>query len=577
MNSSKAIELKPLRLWPGITAAALLLFFRYIFPIIFIDPTAVMISVFGGLLFGLAIIIWWAFFSRAPVFERWFAIAFMVLAMIITAQFLHVSIKTAMMGNMFMMFSIPVLTIAFVAWAVLSRNLAVRRCRLITMTATIILASGFWVLLRTEGMTGDARHDLVWRWSQTYEEEFLDKIKDQNNTLASISDTISDEAAWPGFRGLNRDAVVYGIAIKTNWNESPPDELWRKPVGPGCSSFAVQGDYFFTQEQHDESEVVSCYKLLSGDPVWIYKYEARFWDSHVGAGPRSTPTLHKGKVYTMGATGILNAINANDGSLIWTRNTIQDADVKHSGWGYSSSPLVVDNIVLVALVGTIAAYDINTGDPIWLGKDTADSYSSPHLAWIDEVKQVILLNGGGAKSYDPSNGRLFWEYKNPGGSRVVQPTMIKEGEFLIGEADITGICRIKVSHEPDGWKVTELWKSPRLRPNHNDLVVHKNHAYGFDGASVACIDLESGKRRWKYGRYDGQMLLLADQDLLLVTSVDGEISLIKATPEHFNEIAKIQAIEGKTWNHPVIVGDILLHRNTREMVAYKLDLLSKTS
>src|SRR5262249_6445628 len=155
---------------------------------------------------------------------------------------------------------------------------------------------------------------------------------------------------------------------------------------------------------------------------------------------------------------------------------------------------------------------------------------------------------------------------------IVQPALTAEGDVLLPSQE-SGTRRISITHGSGGWTVAERWTSNGLKPYFNDFVVHKGHAYGFDGRILSCIDLKDGKRDWKGGRYgNGQLVLLRDQDLLLVLSEEGELALVQATPDQFTELARFPAIEGKTWNHPVVVRDTVLVRNGQEMAAFRLPL-----
>ena len=385
-------------------------------------------------------------------------------------------------------------------------------------------------------------------------------------------------AEWPGFRGPDRNGVVRSVSINTDWSATPPVELWRRPIGPGWSSFSVSGDLLYTQEQRGEEEIVACYRLSTGEPVWRHRDAVRFWESEGGAGPRGTPTVHDGRVYAMGATGILNALDAATGARLWSRNAAEDTSVPVPDWGVASSPLVVDDVVIIAISGRLAGYDVATGNPKWLGPTGGAGYSSPHLATIDGVPQVVLLRGSRTISVAPADGTLLWEHTWIPGVSIVQPAMV-EGDLLITTGDAmggVGLRRLAVSKGSSGWTVQERWTSRGLKPYFNDFVVHEGHAYGFDGNILSSISLDDGTRKWKGGRYgNGQMILLAEQDLLLVLSEEGELALVSATPDKFTEVARFAVFEAKTWNHPVLVGDVLLVRNGEEMAAFRMPVAGR--
>ena len=587
---------QPLRLWPGVAAAVLLCVFKLVVPIV--APGSAAIAVLGGAVCGLIIVLWWMFFSRAPWSERLGVLALIVVALLVTSRLVHVSIQNGMMGLMFPFYAIPVVSVALVAGAVAGRGHSVGKRRA-ALALAILLGCGAFTLLRTGGITGDADSDFAWRWTKSPEERLLDQAGEALTAIppppappASAAATAMAEpgaepaaspavevaaaraeeetgVVWPGFRGPERDGIVRGVRIATDWSSSPPVELWRRPIGPGWSSFAVRGNLLYTQEQRGDDEVVSCYDLTTGEPVWSHRDRARFWESNGGAGPRGTPTLADGRVYALGATGILNALDAASGAVVWSRNPASDTGTEIPGWGISSSPLVVDGLVLIAAEGKLAAYDAGTGEPRWYGPAGGGGYSSPHLLTIEGAAQVLLLSGEGAIGVAANDGKVLWRHPGSGGAPIVQPAATAEGDLLLGAGE--GIDRVAVTHGSGGWTAAKRWTSNGLKPYFNDFVIHEGHAYGFDGNMLACIELENGKRKWKGGRYGGgQLVLLAEQGALLVVSEKGELALVAAKPDQFAELARFPAIQGKTWNHPVLAGDVLLVRNAEEMAAFRL-------
>jgi outer membrane protein assembly factor BamB len=527
------------------------------------------ISAIGGFLCSVLIIVWWAFFSRAPHFDRWGAILLIIAAIFITPYFLHESISTGNMGLMFLLFALPVISLVFVAWAVFTRWLSKWTRRAILVAAVFVICAA-WTLLRSTGIDGNGVPTFVWRWTPTPEELLLNKMIVEDTKFRSDSLDVKADADWTGFRGQNRDGIIHGVTIKTDWKAFPPKELWRRAIGPGCSSFAITGEMLYTQEQRGEEELVICYNLLTGKPIWKHSDKARFWDSHAGAGPRATPSLYNGRLYTLGATGILNVLDAQTGKVVWSRNVATETNTKTPIWAFSGSPLLMNDMVIVPIAGSLIACDTTTGKQRWFVSAGGDCYSSPQLLTISGIQQILFLNESGLISIDPNSGKILWKYANKG-NPILQPTLTPNGDILISTNPFKGLLCITAFKENAGWKIKERWTSV-FKPNHNDLVVHKGYVYGLDGSGIQCVDVNTGERKWKGTRYGGQIILLADEDVLLVLSEKGEVALVSATPEQFKELARIPAIKGKTWNHPVLTGDVLVVRNSEEMVAFKLPL-----
>jgi len=585
-------------LWPGLVAVVVLFALRFGLKAVMPGFSAFSLGMKWALGSALAVFLWWLFFSRAPWSERLGAVALIIVALAGAWQLRHES-----MGPIWIVgYALPGVCLALVAGAAAGRRLPAGPRRS-TMAAAILLACGVWIFVRTEGITGDHVSQFRWRWTMSPEERLLARAGGQPANLPSaapaprtpkepvVAQTRDRKAAlpasaeaktvpeWPGFRGPTRDGIVRGVRINTDWSASPPVELWRRPIGPGWSSFAIRGDFLYTQEQRGDDEIASCYNATTGEPVWIHRDAARFFESNAGAGPRATPTLSNGRLYTFGATGILNALDADNGTVVWSRMAASDSEgtpsmaggtTKVPDWGFASSPLVVDEVVIVAVAGQLVAYELATGKPRWFGPAGGVSYSSPHPVTIGGVPQVLLISAAGATSVAPADGKRLWEHPWSG-FPVVQPALTTDGVVLVAASGESGIRSIRVAHGSGGWTAERRWGSPGLKPYFNDFVVHEGHAFGFDGRILACIDLKDGTRKWKGGRYgNGQLILLSEQDVLVVLSEEGELALVKATPDQFTELARFKAIEGKTWNHPALAGDILLVRNGEEMAAFRL-------
>lgn len=565
-----------IRLWPGLALVVVAIAAFVVFPLI--DPRS-MLHFFGGIggpvLCSLGVLGWWLFASRVKGTFRWLPVLlFLAPAVANMALFYRDAPLTVLL------FGFPLAALLWVLWLAASRPTN----RIVQLSGLLGVIVGAWTLftmVRIGETDADIRPELSWRWEPTK----LDTFKDERAKLAvAVSDGAAVTVApgdWAEFRGPKRDSILRGVSIETEWTKSPPKLLWKHRVGPGWGTFSVVGDKIFTQEQVDENqEAVVCYLAKTGDRIWEHKYDARFYEQIAGIGPRGTPTVVNGRVYTFGGSGILLCLDAAKGTPIWRRDVPTDNGTKPQQWGYSSSPLVHRGVVVVFANGPsgkgTAAYRADTGEPAWSAGRGTFGYVSGHVASFGGVDQILMISDVGIESYKPDDGTIFWTYDwaTRGVNRVSQPAILSETDLLIGTGvgGDQGLRRVRISKTGETWSTETVWKTRNLKPYFNDGVVHDGHFYGFDDKSFACIDLKDGSQKWKTGQQygHGQVLLLADQGLLVVQAVDGKVVLVRATPEEHDEIAKFPALAGKTWNHPVIAHGKLFVRNGIEAAAYEL-------
>ncbi|MSR58408.1 MAG: hypothetical protein EXS05_12140 [Planctomycetaceae bacterium] len=563
-----------IRVWPGVVIALAQWVLTYIPGWIFPGTMVHIFSMMLGPIVGvLAIVLWWLFGSRAPVKDRRLVLAIAVATGIATAILCDRSVPLLLF-----LLGLPAVTTLWVVWLAATRRLAWRPRRL-GLIVVIIMGFAYFALIRVDGTDGSIQAKTSWRWALTAEQKFLaeranaQSAGEQANELDEAVLTV-EPGDWPEFRGPNRDDRLEGVTITDDWNRSPPKRLWKHPLGPGWGSFTVVGQRLFTQEQRGDDEAVVCYRATDGMELWVHRDTTRFSEVIGGAGPRATPTFHAGRLYTVGANGRINCLDAATGSSIWSADMITSPEVSVPVWGYSSSPLVVGDVVLV-LPGrpngaAIKAYDRATGKALWSAGEGTHSYSSPQLAEFDGVPQVLAVTDVALTSIAVESGDVLWDYSwgTAGMQRVLQPYVDGDGVLICTYFGI-GTRRVRVGHTAGKWSVTMDWESKDFKPYFNDLVVLDGYAYGFDSNIFCCLDLKTGKRAWKGGRYGyGQVLLVADQKLLLVLSETGEAVLLKADPTRHTEVCRFQALEGKTWNHPVIVRGKLYVRNAGEMACY---------
>ncbi len=567
---------RALRIWPAIILVASV-FVVKLFPGLTDEASMpVMMLLFMGpaMLAPALICLWWMFFSRALWKEKIVGAAAMVVIGVAT----YFLVDKSLHGFPFLIAVFPIGISAFAAALVLTH-----RMRPVLRTGIGVLALlvgfGYWTLVRQDGIWGDFHSSRSWRWQPTAEEVFLaSKVDSLAEPTGEMADFPMATPEWPGFRGPNRDATVPGIKLLTDWQQHPPKQLWQTKVGPGWSSFAVAGRRLFTMEQRGEDEAVVCLDGDTGRQLWVYQYPSRFWEAMGGVGPRATPTLANGQLFSLGADGILLCLNPVTGQLIWRRDLKTDANREPPTWGFSSSPLVVDDKVIVYAGGEgdkgLLAYDFQSGEPAWSAAAGQHSYGSPQLLIVGDQTYIGMVTNQGLSLLDSTDGRVVLDYECPSMEyRTLQPLVVQSTSVLIGTGMGEGTRRIDLSGADDELTGKEAWTSIDMESDFNDFVAHDGQLYGFDRSIFASIDLGTGQRNWKAGRFgNGQVLLLPDAKQLLVTTETGEVVLLNATAEKLDELARIKVLDGKTWNHAAIVGNRLYLRNAEQAACLELPL-----
>ncbi|MEO1529700.1 MAG: PQQ-binding-like beta-propeller repeat protein [Planctomycetota bacterium] len=538
------------------------------------NPQTVLNSKLLGPLVGTSLLLlWWLAFSKAPWQSR--------LSLPIVSAGLAWPAWKLMDDTMvfaFFMFTIPTGTTGGIITLALFRKVRFLN-RSIVAIATFSVTLLFWSQLRMQGVDGDLNSEFVWRWGSTDEEIFLSGLSRSYDVSELALEIRTSPQDCPEFRGRSRDGSLRGVSIRSDWPQAGLPEVWRRRIGPGWSSFIVIGDWLFTQEQRADQEMVSAYDARTGEERWCFGDANRFKESISGVGPRATPTFSEGRLFTTGPSGTVQCLESTTGTQIWRRSLVDDTGADVPMWGFSSSPLVYgDNVVVFSGAGpgkSLVSYDRETGEMRWSAGRGYLSYSSPHLVVLHDVPQILMMTEQGIASYVPETGEMLWEHGwelGGGAARIVQPATVGN-DILIGTGYGLGTTRVSVLFEGDQWNTEERWKSRALKPYFNDFVVANNYLYGFDKNIFTCVDLDTGNRMWKRGRFGhGQVVLIEDDNLLLILSESGELVLLKVNSEELDLLHRFPALNGKTWSHPVIANGRLYVRNSVEAACFDISV-----
>lgn len=516
-------------------------------------------------------LVWLLDFSRLPWRER--------LGSVAVAALLATTVALAMdksMGVSLWIYGVPLSLCAITAGnRALREGRPKKRFALVCLLLAIALSP--FTLIRLDGFQGNYLPELAWRWSPTAEDglqaDAPSATVPPNPAYAAWTPSTVE---WPGFRGPTADSRVADSGLDGAWSTAPT-VLWRVPIGPAWSSFALVSGRLFTQEQRGEEEAVTCLDAATGTLIWRTAYPCRFSDVVSGAGPRATPTYVDGRLYTYGGRATLSCLDAATGATLWQHDLMAEVNAQLPVWGFSSSPLVLGSLVIVYAGGDgdngLMAFDRDSGTPVWRFASHGMNFSSAQRVTFAGQDLVLFGDDAGLAALEPASGALVWRHKPNGwrGPALCQPQQIAPESILAPLGDGTGIVRLDVTRNGAAWNIAERWSSKQLKPSFNDFVYWDGFCYGFDNNAFACLNTETGALQWKHRGYGfGQVVLLADAEKLILTTEKGEVVLLAADPAQHRELARFPVLEGKTWNHPIAAAGRLFVRNGSESAAVAL-------
>ncbi|MCX7425146.1 MAG: PQQ-like beta-propeller repeat protein [Planctomycetia bacterium] len=453
-------------------------------------------------------------------------------------------------------------------------------------------AVAFFATFRIDSVSGELFPSFVFRWSHKPDQLLpAAEIGHGDAERPPVDLRTTTVYDFPQFLGKGRNLLVDNVILARDWAGQPPKLVWRHAIGAGWSSFAVVNGHAVTMEQRGGQELVTCYSIRNGELEWVNSIQARYELITGGVGPRSTPTIDDGLVYSLGATGRLQCLEGATGNRRWERNLREDCHITVANeasdlpWGRSASPLVVDDLVIVPGGGpsggpfvSLVAMDKKTGKTVWEGGDRQISYSSPAVATLGGVRQVLIVNEADVTGLDLKTGKVLWEHPWPGSSNssasVSQAVPVAPDRVLLSKAYGNGAAFLKLVPSGEGaFEAEVVWANSKvMKTKFSNVAIKDGFVYGLSDGVLECVDLADGRRAWREGRYpQGQILRVGD--LLLVLAESGEVVLVEASPDRANHVlGRFQAIEGQTWNNFALYGPYLLVRNALESACYELPL-----
>ncbi|MFP5284314.1 MAG: PQQ-binding-like beta-propeller repeat protein [Thermoanaerobaculia bacterium] len=378
---------------------------------------------------------------------------------------------------------------------------------------------------------------------------------------------------WPQFRGVNRDGVSAETDLPRSWPAEGPQVVWKRAIGEGYSGISVAGGRLYTMDSDATTEYVLALEAGSGKEVWRVPAGPKLIDD-MGNGPRTTPTLDGGTVYAMGSHGRLLALKAADGAKVWEVDLPQAFGAKRPTWGYSGSPLIDGDLLILEAGGKegwgVVAFEKATGKVRWGALDGDAAYASPVAMTIGGIRQYVMPRRAGSQTVAlRPDGAVLWTHPGPF-SVIASALFVPPDKVYVSGGDDAGAVLMRIKTEDGRATVEELWKTRAMKNHFNNAVLVGDHLYGFDNATFKCLSVATGEPAWASRGLGKGSLLAADGDLLIVLSDQGTLLLVEANPGAYTELARFQAMEGKAWTAPALADGRLYLRDQDEIVALEM-------
>ena len=374
---------------------------------------------------------------------------------------------------------------------------------------------------------------------------------------------------WPQWLGPDRN----GISPETGLfgDKSSFKETWRVQGGKGFSGLSIVGDRIYTMYIHSGEEFAVCLDAGNGEVLWRTRTDDNLVERQGGDGPRATPAVDGGMVYVFSAHGKLHALDSQTGSRQWSHDLVSEFGGKKPRWGFSASPLVEGDLVLIEAGGkggqSLIAFDKTSGEVAWKTGSDNPGYSSPITTTIGQTHQAVFFTGYGLISVVPQHGRVLWKHpwKTKHNVNAATPVFIPPNRFFISSGYGTGGSVVEVTATDGGYEVAEVWRNKEMKNHFATSIYYQGHLYGFDSSILKCLDAETGTEKWKTRGYGKGSLIIADGHLVILGE-KGNLGLAAATPEGFVEKANTWVFRSKCWTAPALADGRLYLRDDSEIV-----------